>query len=162
MVIAPAMIAITLAITATTALAASTRAEYVAQTDPICQAGNSREKTVLRSLKKSVGELRKRGIDTTEPTKPVVHVARRYYGRLVSIARNVIGEISLVAPAPGDEGTVSQWLQLSGQSVDLFQRGIDAFAHGKSHRYKQLMTKSSYRRGNADYLVRDFGFRYCA
>jgi hypothetical protein len=145
-----------------TAHAASTRAEYVAQVDPICQGGISKEKAAYRALRKDADRLKKRGIDTSSPTKPVVRLARRYSARVVPIARSIHHRILLVTPAPGDEAAVSQWLQGLEEATDLFERAFDAFAHRNVHRYKQLLTKSSYRRLNADGFVQDFGFKYCA
>jgi hypothetical protein len=75
--------------------------------------------------------------------------------------RNALGQISVVAPAPGDEATVSDWLRELDLQIDLFRRAVRAFVHQKTHRFKQLIYKSSRRELEADYVVRDFGFWYC-
>jgi hypothetical protein len=150
-----------IAVLAAPANAATTRAEYVAQVDPICHAADTRMSAVIRSLKKSAKQLKQRGIDTEEPTKPVVRVAVRGYNRIALIARNAFTQISVVTAAPGDETTVSAWLRQLSREIDRFQRAIHAFAHRKVHRYKQLMYKSSLSGLEADVLVRDFGFQYC-
>jgi hypothetical protein len=150
-----------LAITVAPAQAASTRAEYVAQVDPICQTAATKQSAVIRSLKKFARQLKQRGIDTEEPTKQVIRIAVRGYNRIALIARNAVAQISAIAPAPGDETTVSAWFRRLSLQIDLFQRAIRAFAHQKVHRYKQLMYKSSIRGLEADDLVREFGFRHC-
>jgi hypothetical protein len=143
------------------AYGASTRAEYVAQVDPICQAGFVKEKAVNRSFKKRAKRLHKHGIDTTEPTKPVLRIAVRLFDRIARIARAVNSQILVIPPAPGDEAIISQWLQLRGEATDLTQRSIHVFAHGKERRFKQLIGRSFNRRLDAEEIVQDFGFKHC-
>jgi hypothetical protein len=158
----PSAVIVLAVLTSATAYAASTRAEYVAQVDPICRAGHSKEKTVVRSLKKRARQLQKRGIDTSQPTKPVIRIAVRYYDRIAAIQRDVNGQISLITPAPGDEATISQWLRERGEYTDLFNRSFHVFAHGKrTKRFKQLIGRAFRHELDGEELVGDFGFQYC-
>jgi hypothetical protein len=159
--IPPALIAIGVAITATTAYAAATRAEYVAQTDPICRAALAKEQALARSLDRRVRQLEKRGVDTGASSKQVVRIFVRYFDQLAEIQRNENLQISMVTPAPGDESIVAQWLQKRQEASDLFQRGVQVFAHGKERFSKKLVGMAAKRGFLAEELVQDFGFRSC-
>jgi hypothetical protein len=149
------------AVAAPSASATSTRAEYVAQVDPICKAARSQEKDATRSFKRQVRRLRERGVNPEEPTKQTVRLGVAFYNRILRITQRRESQISVVIPAPGDEEARVQWLQARGKAIDLFQRGVHAFARGKEQRSSGLLTAASEVWFMAQFLVEDFGFRYC-
>ena len=152
-----------LALAASSAYAASTRAEYVAQVEPICQTERSQEKAAFRSFKKRIGPITKRegGFDSEKPPKVVIRIAKRYYDQLVAIQRATNTQISSVPPPPGDEMAISQWLQLRGRSTDLLERATRAAVHGKTPRALKLFARSFNSEADAELTVRDFGFKAC-
>jgi hypothetical protein len=159
--IAVAIAVLALAIVAQEADAAATRAEYVAQVDPICQAGRAREKAAARSFKKRVRLLKERGVDLDEPTKRGNRLVVAFYDRIARIYKNVDGQISAVVPAPGDEAIISEWLKRRERPPDLLERAVHAFARGKEKRSSQLFTKA-FRAGLFSQIpVQDFGFKSC-
>jgi hypothetical protein len=160
--VAPGIVVISLAITATAAYAAATRAEYVARVDPICRAANPKENAVVRALERRVKQLHRHGVDTETPAKRVIRIAVRYYDRLAEIQRDENAKIAMVTPAPGDESIVAEWLQARTAASDFFQRGVHVFAHGRERRGKKLIGISFKREFKAELLVQDFGFKSCA
>lgn len=77
--IAFAIAAVALAIAATSASAATTRAEYVAQVDPICQASKPRLTHEVRSYERRIRHLIQHGLDPDRPTKQALRVVVRFY-----------------------------------------------------------------------------------
>ena len=160
--VAPGIVVIALAITATAAYAAATRAEYVAQVDPICRAANPKETGLLKALERRIKQLHRHGVDTETPAKRVIRIAIRYYDRLAQLQRDQNDQIAMVAPGPGDESLVAEWLQTRTAASDFFQRGVHLFAQGRERRGKKLIGISFKREFKAELLVQGFGFKSCA
>jgi hypothetical protein len=152
------------ALFATPASAATTRAEYVGQADPICQAQQLQDRATFRAYKKSIKRYLKHhpNPDPDRPSKTVLRMAMRYYDRVLAIHRRADSELSSISPAPGDEGATAEWLQLRGASADLLERAIRAVRHNKIKPFIRLYLKSIRRSLQAEVSIRDFGFRYCS
>jgi hypothetical protein len=160
--IVPAITVIALAIAATAAYGAATRAEYVAQVDPICQAGKTKLKRESRKYGHRIRALRKQGIDTEKPTKRVLRLAVRFYDRVARIQRSANQQIAAVPPAPGDEQLVAEWLRLRSKRIKLTNRAIHAYARSrKAHQFRRLMGRANTAEVNAESLVADFHFQHC-
>jgi hypothetical protein len=154
------IVALAVAILAAPAEAATTRAEYVAQVDPICQAGKAREKAAIRSFKKRLKRLSEKNVDPAE-SKVAFRALVAFFNRNVRIKREVDRQIKAVIPATGDEETVSRWLQRRDNATDLLERATHAFAHGKERYASHLLSKASSVGFTSGFLVEDFGFKYC-
>jgi hypothetical protein len=159
--IALAILMFALAIAPSTASAASTRAEYVAQVDPICQQENISQKAVVRSLNKRVKLLAKRGFDRQKPSKPIARLIIRGYDRLAGIQRGANGSIALVTPAPGDQTTTSSWIQQRAAFATVFQRAGHLFAQQKQRKALALFFRALRIEDQAEHLIEPFGFRFC-
>jgi hypothetical protein len=147
-----------------TAYGAATRAEYVAQTDPICRVGGVQEQAAFKSYTKSIKRYLKHHpeLDPDRPSNGVVRLVVRHYGRVLSIERRVNSELSPISPAPGDEAAVADWLRLRTQSADLLDRTVHAF-HGRKFKLGiRFYVKSIDRKLRAEAPIGDFGFQYCA
>jgi hypothetical protein len=142
--------------------AAATRAEYVAQVDPICHAAEKKESRAVRSLKKAAKRLRDRGIDTEELTKPVIRLGAHFYRQGAHRVRATNTQIAAVPAAPGDESIVALWLQKRRAVSDFLGRGARAFAHAKRRQVRKQISQAFKREFAAETVVRDFGFRYCS
>jgi hypothetical protein len=151
------------AITAVSAFASSTRAEYVAQVDPICQKAHLAEKREARRFKRQIRHLIRKGLDLDHPTKAALHALVGFADRAARIARGAFGQIAAVPPAPGDEATVTEWLRLRSKATNYFHRAYHAFARNqKPHQFRRLLGKSDSAGLDADSLVQDWGFEHCA
>jgi hypothetical protein len=112
-----------LALGAATAHGASSRAEYVAQADPICQAGSAQEHAAFKSYVKSVKRYDKHHHgDPYRPSKKAIRLVVRHYSRVLAIERSMNSQLSSISAAPGDEAAVNKWLQLRSQAADLLER----------------------------------------
>jgi hypothetical protein len=148
-----------LGVSAATAYAASTRAEYVAQVDPICQIEQGRAKAAHRSYKNRIRPFLKSHVEPLP--KAAVRIYVRYEDEVVRIRRSADTQILTIPPASGDEDTVSQWLRLRGAATTFLKRSTQAVSEGNSERAGQLFTKANDREFKAEILVQDFGFNYC-
>jgi hypothetical protein len=160
-VIALVITMIALAITATPAHGASTRAEYVAQVDPICKSELRTEKAVIRPAKKRYDRLVKRGLDPDKPSKPIGRLVIRVYDHLAQIQREADSQIATVPPAPGDESTVTTWLQDRAAFTRQFKQAGHAFGHQKLRRFYRLILGAYEHDERAEELIQDFGFSSC-
>jgi hypothetical protein len=95
---------------APTAHAASSRAEYVAQANPICEAA---ERPVDKAIAGYVKALQRKRIGpealkrvTEETLGPTI----RFGARIATVYSNVTARLRLIPAAPGDEETVFTWL----------------------------------------------------
>jgi hypothetical protein len=152
---------IALAISASVAHAASTRAEYVAQVDPICQTELAQEKAVIRPATKQVKHLEDQGFDPDKPSKPIGRVVARSYDRLAAVQRDADGQIAAVVSAPGDEAVVTSWLQQRATFTQLFQRAGQLFAHQRPRRFFRLLLKALAVEGDAERSLHEFRFASC-
>jgi hypothetical protein len=150
---------VALAITATAAFATATRAEYVAQVDPICQSAHIKGKTALHSFKARIRQLKSRGIDPEG--KAGIRAAVQFYGRVVRIVRPTFSEIARVPAPPGDEALISQWLRRNAQVVERLQNFVRLLPQGKERKAQRAFSRALQADFDADNLVRDFGFKYC-
>jgi hypothetical protein len=143
---------IALAITTTSAVAATTRAEYVAQADPICKASGDQIDKRLPGLIKRIAK--------RPNITPSVAFA---YGLALGgkIFAQETNQLAAIAPPPGDEAAVSGWLDGRRTYKRQVDRAVAAGKHNKKkpmlRRFKQAVTAVS----QANQLVASFGFQYC-
>jgi hypothetical protein len=166
-----AITVIALAISCAPARAASTRAEYVAQTDPICQSaerpikkiGDAYLKASQEALMKFIEEISHGSKD--QALRAIRHLQRsmlRFGHRFNRLQARLTAELALVPPPPGDEGIVGLWLQARGDGVRLSDRSLRAGKHGKLNKLVRLSGLAIAVFEQADRLVSDFGYQHCA
>jgi hypothetical protein len=154
-------LAITLvALSPAPASAASTRAEYVAQVDPICHGIEVKEIAATRIFKRRIRHLHVRPVDLE--SKPVRRAAVRFYRSVLRSFRSGFDQIAAVPPAPGDEAVVSAWLQGLRKFERRFQRVIPLVARGEERKAGRALSRAFKVAGQADLRVQDFGFQHCA
>jgi hypothetical protein len=147
--------------TTSTAHAAATRAEYVAQVEPICQTAYFAEKAAYkifqRRIKKAAQQIRRHG----RPRKDARSTLFSFYGRMRQVSRTMDAAIQPIPPAPGDEAAVQAWLAGRERSITLNARALRALRRAKSRRFLTLFFKGIDTEGAAVSSVQDFGFSYC-
>ncbi len=139
-----------LAIPAASAQAAATRAEYVAQVDPICLDYAKPAIKAFAAYFKAGARKRK---PSARPTARFLSQISRAYGNLTE-------RIATVPAAPGDEAIVSTWLGRRAEVVVNLGRARRAARHGKLKRSDRLAGRAGF--GAASQVVSEFGFDYCA
>jgi hypothetical protein len=153
---------IVVALSAAPARAASSRAEFVAQVEPICQAAQKPTFKAYGRLFKSIPTT----ADTQHPTKRVIRKADRalgrFYTQISGIYGRTSGRIASVPPAPGDESAVASWLAGRSQAVTLGLAAGRAARHLKVGQASRLADRAIAASDTAVRSVSDFGFHVCA
>jgi hypothetical protein len=152
------------AIAAPNAHAATTRAEYVAQVDPICQAGLAQETVAeqqlnrkLRRLKKHEGPRKTRG----RTLKRQARALAQFFNVVVTVEQRVNAQIATIPPATEDTSLIQVWLRVRGQEIDLARRMSHVFAKGRAFAGLGLLFDLLAKAEEEFDLVQDFGFQYC-
>jgi hypothetical protein len=136
------------ALPASPAAGAATRAEFAAQAEPIC-AGAS---TQVRSQSKKARKSAKRGHDKAAG-KAIMRMGRAW--------SNSVSRVRQIAPPPGEEATVSQWLNLTSQIGTSFSRMGRAHKQGKIGLRNSIYFDMQEIGTEAITLMRDWGFSAC-
>jgi hypothetical protein len=145
-----------LAAATTTADAAASRAEYVAQVDPICRAAGP---PVFKAfVQYSKAAQRKRVTNQNDPK--LVGPAVRFFADLERIYGGLTSSIATVPPAPGDETIVAAWLQARETVRQNLDRARRLAKNRNLKRANRLTGRAGW--GKASNIVSAFGFKYCA
>ena len=152
-----------IAVLAAPAYAASTRAEYVAQVDPICQAfrgpASAADSAYIKNYKRWLRVARKGTV------KAFVRQTNRTAGSLLGFTQihmSVTDQIATVPPPAADAGTVSTWLN--------YRRQSDAYSAKAASALKKFAFKGFFKQNDhADaaeaagrVTIAPFGFHVCA
>lgn len=140
---------------------AATRAEYVAQVDPICKAAGPQLKKSLAALKPpSAAKL-----EQLDPKKGLKRISR-IFGRSLSRTNRVLTamttRIAAVPAAPGDELIVADWILNQRSAEDLLGRAARAGKQGKFFQMLGLLDGYNEASNVVLAIVRGWGFRHCA
>jgi hypothetical protein len=141
---------------------AATRAEYLAQIEPICQAANQRAKKLARKtnrrLKKSLGKAKGKGKVVGDvyilSIIKLVGPENRLFQRTTTLIR-------AVPPAPGDEAVVSAWLAGRDESTRLASEAIRAGKRGRANQMLGLLDASTVALRRGQQPVQAFGLNHC-
>jgi hypothetical protein len=156
---------IALAITAPRADAAATRAEYVAQVDPICLAAAKPEGKLLIAYLKAFTRLGKgvaEGGSPKQATKRLVAKSARLMTRIITIEQGVTAQIEAVSPPPSDSGTVALWLEKRKLAEQTALSGTRALKHRKIASFNAQLDRSAAIDREGRILVAGLGFQFCA
>jgi hypothetical protein len=156
-----------LAITASPAAAASTRAEYVAQVDPICQAAQAQEAAALQPFLRAAKRAQKHHkLRNPKVEKRLARRFVRFFSQYAAIERQVNAQIATIQPAPEDVSLVQVWLRARGELIELESRlfttkpNVGRGLKGFARFFNDFLTLAARQLEVVD-LVRDFGFQYC-
>jgi hypothetical protein len=155
---------VAMAIAAAPASAATTRAEWVAQVDPICQNGMAQEAAAAQPLIKASKRAKKQHNRKAE--RKIARALRNFFTQYAAIEAAVNAQIATVPPAIEDVSLIQVWLRARAELVDLERRlftskpqagrGVKGFTRFLT----DFFTLGARQLEIAD-LVRDFGFQYC-
>jgi len=142
-----------IALWAAPANAASTRAEYIAQADPICQSTLQAERQAL-GPKGTVFRLLKKG--------RYKEAARRYRNTIAAFAPGV-EQVAAVEPPITDAQVIGSWVQMLRAQIPVAKRATDAMAHGRTQgkRLIKFLELLGLMNVKTRTLVANFGFQYC-
>lgn len=131
--------------------AASTRAEYAAQADPICKSG---DKNINRHWKRFL-RLAKQYPFKIQAAANALEGAGRSYS-------SAVRSLGLIPPPPGDEARISQWLDLHSRSAAKYPLAASAYRANDYKRLNRLLGNADRLERQASSLMSDFPFGYCA
>jgi hypothetical protein len=152
------------AIAAPNAHAATTRAEYVAQVDPICQAGLAQESVAEQRLNKQIRRLKKHEGSRKARARSLrrqSRALRQFLNVVVAVEQGVNAQIATVPPATEDTSLVQVWLRVRSEELDLSRRMSRAFAKDRLFAGLGLFFDLLAKADEEFDLVQDFGFKYC-
>lgn len=155
---------IAIAVGSGTAYAASTRAEYVAQADPICATATVPARAAFVKFTK-LAKNKPGGAEALTHPKVVSHQVRgpasRLYRRLAAIYSGVNAQLAAVPPAPEDVDRVNAWLALRATVAADLQASAQALKNNRLHVFDHLLAKGRADTTLANDALRDFGFQFC-
>jgi hypothetical protein len=162
--VALATIVVALAITVTTAVAAATRAEYVAQVDPICRSAGQPESKAALAYLKALNKFDHQiasGVPRKKAINLFVRQTAKFFGRVSRIEAFATSQIAGVPPAPGDESTVALWIQQRTEGTGVLNQAIAALKHRRLNAFVRLTDQWTVKIDESEATVAGFGFRYC-
>jgi hypothetical protein len=141
----------TLLMGAPVAGAASTRAEYAAQADPICKSND-----------KDFNRLWKRFLRLANQYPFKIQAAANTLERMGKRYSSSVNSLHLIAPPPGDEALIAQWLDLHSQSATKYPLAASAYRLNNYKRLNRLIDSADRLARHASSLVADWPFQRCA
>jgi hypothetical protein len=147
--VATAIAAVATAIVSATADAATTRADYAAQANPVCARA---QQPVDQAIRTYLNALRKQGQGTgrIKVTKETAGPTVRFGRRISAVYSSVTAGLRAIPPAPGDEQTVASWLQARDDariSVDAVVRAYKK-RHLRQARHLDKLNRAAIAQAN--------------
>jgi hypothetical protein len=157
--IAPGIAAIALAIIPAQASATATRAEYVAQVDPICHGADLKAKRL--SKKHHLPRVIDLGSLQYGGREGQLVVARQIALNNRKVIGPFIAQVSTIPPPPGDEALIAKWIG----DYRFYKRNTDkavrAIRRGKPHRAYHLIVSTFPPIFEDAAALEPWGFQYC-
>jgi hypothetical protein len=149
-------------ISAAPASAASTRAEYTAQVDPICAAAAP----VIDQAYSSYNRSYKRWVHLTThgSLKTWVKQTRRMATTLsgfVEANANLTNQVAAVSPAPGDESTIGTWLDYRRRAEAFGAGAATALRHIQLSKFDKLGHQADKAAQASVQVAEGIGFTVC-
>lgn len=148
-----------------TAQAVATRAEYVAQLDPVCQAGQGDMKAESKrqnpAIKRIARKLQRESLSRAQENALLGKLAAKEFSPTIKVFPRVTTQLAAVVPAPGDEAAVSQWLAARRTYSTFIERAVGAAKRGKTPTYNRLIENGTAKLIEGEIPVEGYGFRFC-
>jgi hypothetical protein len=135
-------------VAAAPASAESTRAEYIAQADPICAAGSQGQINAIRGLSSDIkrGQLGK---------------AARKIRRGGAIFSGAIEQVAALEPPAADSQLIAAWIDSLRAQPPIINRFAGALGHGNAKPLKKLANQLLSVDARTKAMVADYGFQAC-
>jgi hypothetical protein len=131
--------------------AASTRAEYAAQADPIC-----------KSSDKQTGRLSKRFVGLAKQYPFKIQAAANALEGISRTISSTNSSLRLIPPPPGDEALIPQWLDIWDRIAAKYRLGASAYRLNEFKKLNHLLSTAIRLNRRARALVSDWPFQHCA
>lgn len=140
-----------LLVAAPVAHASATRAEYAVEADPICR---SADKDINHLWKRFRREAKQYPFKIQAAANALESIGRRY--------SSAVRSLSLIGPPVGDEGLISQWLELHSRSAAKYPLAASAYRLNEYKRLNRLIDSADRLARRASSLMSDWPFQRCA
>lgn len=134
--------------TASSASAATTRAEYIALVEPICKEADG---DISRALRGWVTNIKKGNLPK----------AGRKVGRANRIFERSIDSVERILPPAEDAAVIASWLALERRDVRLGNRISSALKSRNARRAVKFLDKSFKLEKTINAVIGDYGFKEC-
>jgi len=142
--------------------AASTRGEYVAQVDPICQSFVAPENAAFGTYKrnfKRMGHLAKSGTFKAF-LRQTKRTARSLNG-FAQVYSTVTDQIATVPPSDGDAATIGVWLNDRRQAAGAATSAATALVRLQIRKFFQRLSQFDAAEAAGIQTITGFGFQVC-
>lgn len=137
------------ALFASLALAAeTTRSEYKAAVEPICQANAQADETILKGVRQEVKQ---------DKLKP----AAAKFARAAAALKKAWRELSAVPKPAEDSARLTKWLSYVKAEVGYFERAAKVLRQGKKSQLPRIVVQLERTARLANDEVLPFGFHWC-
>jgi hypothetical protein len=155
-------------VAASPAPGAATRAEYIAQVEPICQQANAAAKRQARKINRALKKSLKKAQIQAENGKPGLVFADVFTIAIIKLVgpenrlfERTTASIRAIPPAPGDETVVNAWLAGRTESTELTWDALKAGKNRKANRMFALLDDSTVALRKGQQPVQAFGLNHC-
>lgn len=141
---------------------ASTRAEYIAQVEPICQSFAPQEATASSAFSRdykrwarllSHGTL-KSWVRQTARTAAALRAFNNVHAAMTE-------QVAAVAPPPADASTITTWLNDRRQADVFSAAAASSFAHFKFPQFRKKLNQANAADAAGAQALSGFGFQVC-
>jgi hypothetical protein len=137
-----------IAVWAAPADAASTRAEYIAQADPICHSTNVAVAQAARGIRSDERQGR-------------FKVAARKLRKEIPLQSAGVEQIAAIEPPPADAQLLGTWVQMLRSQLPVAAQLATDFARGRIRKAAKVDVRFGKLIQQTEALVTSFGFQYC-
>ena len=149
-------------IAAPTAHAASTRAEYIAQVDPICQSFGPSLHKAQKAYSKEYKEWERRlSKGTLKGWERQTHRTSQALRAFVQIDAGLTDQIAAVPPPAADAGTANAWLTGRNNGERWAFAAAKAFDRFKFNRFDKQLVRANKEYAAGLRAISGFGFQVC-
>lgn len=135
--------------TASLALATeTTRAEYVAQVEPICKANTQANERILKGVK-------------TEVKQGKLKPAAKQFSKASTALEKTLGQLKAVPQPAADQAKLTKWLGYVKTEAELFQSTSKKLASGDKVGAQAMVIRLTHNANLANDTVLSFNFTYC-
>jgi hypothetical protein len=145
-----------------TAGAASTRAEYIAQVDPICQTYVAPVTNAFKAYHRAFKTMNRRA--KSGPVKAFLKSIRRTASTLTNVAQvhlSMLQQIAAVAPPSADSATINAWSTALGQEQANEVAAVTALRQFRFGVFFKRLNQADAAVNAAGTAISGFGFTVC-
>jgi hypothetical protein len=126
----------------------TTRAEYVAQVEPICKSNAQANEKILKGVRSEfkAGKLK---------------VAAGQFSRAATALRKTVTQLKAVAQPPADQAKLAKWLKDVEEEANLFQKTAKKLKAGDKTGAQAMVIRLTHNATLANNVVLVFEFHYC-